>query len=65
MHTLKNSDTHVPQFLALDSEGITFTSNFLFGKLIRTLATETGAAKYSSDPFKAVKNSGKNAVSSP
>jgi hypothetical protein len=52
---LKKSDTHVPHFLALDSEGITFTSNFLLGKLIRTLATETGATKYSSDPIKAVK----------
>ena len=52
---LKKSDTHVPQFLALDSEGITFTSNFLLSKLISTLATETGATKYSSDPVKAVK----------
>ena len=52
---LKKSDTHVPQFLALDSEGITFTSNFLLGKLIRILETETGATKYSSDPVKAVK----------
>ena len=52
---LKKSDTHVPQFLDLDSEGITFTSNFLLGKLIRTLATETGVTKYSSDNFKAVK----------
>ena len=52
---LKKSDNHVPQFLALDREGITFTSNFLLGKLISTLATETGATKYSSDNFKAVK----------
>jgi hypothetical protein len=52
---LKKSDTHVPQFLALDSEGITFTSNFLLGKLISTLATETGTTKYSSDHFKAIK----------
>ena len=52
---LEKSDTHVAQFLALDSEGISFTSNFLLSKLIRTLATETGATKYSSDSFKAVK----------
>ena len=52
---LKKSDTHVPQFLALDSEGITFTSNFLLGKLVSTLAIETGTTKYSSDPVKAVK----------
>lgn len=52
---LKKSETHLPQFLGLDSEGITFTSNFLLGKLIRTLATEIGATKYSSDNFKAVK----------
>jgi hypothetical protein len=56
LHTqLKKSDTHVSQFLALDSEGITFTSNFLLVKLISTLATESGATKYSSDNFKAVK----------
>ena len=52
---LKKSNTHVPQFLALDSEGIIFTSNFLLGKLISTLANETGTTKYSSDNFKAVK----------
>ena len=52
---LKKSDTHVPQFLALDSEGITFTSNFLLGKIISSLATETGITKYSSHNFKAVK----------
>lgn len=51
---LKKSDTHVPQFLALNSEGITFTSNFLLGRIISSLATETGATKYSSDNFKAV-----------
>ena len=56
LHTqLKKSETHLPQFLAIDSEGITFTSNFLLGKLISTLATESGATKYSSDNFKAVK----------
>ena len=52
---LKKSETHVPQFLALDSEGITFTSNFLLVKLISTLATETGTTKYNNDPVKAVK----------
>ena len=51
---LKKSDSHVPQFLALDSEGVTFTSNFLLGRIISSLATETGATKYSSDNFKAV-----------
>lgn len=52
---IAKSDTHVAQFLALDSEGVSFTSNFLLSKLIRTLATETGVTKYSSDNFKAVK----------
>ena len=52
---LEKSDTHVPQFLALGSEGITSTSNFLLSKLMSKLATETGATKYSSDPVKAVK----------
>jgi hypothetical protein len=62
---LKKSDTHLPLFLALDSEGISFNSNFLLGKLINILATEIGATKYSNDNFKAVKELRKNCSKQP
>ena len=51
----KKSDTFLPQFLDLESEGITFTSNFLLGKLKSTLVNDTGALKFSNDKYKAVK----------
>jgi hypothetical protein len=62
---LKKSDTHLPMFLAIDREGITFTSKFLLIKIISTLETETGVTKYSSDSFKAVKELRKNCSKQP
>lgn len=52
---LDKSDSHFPLFLALDSQGIIFTSKFLLSKLAIRLATVTGTSKYSSQPIKAVK----------
>ena len=62
---LKKSDTHLPLFLAIDSEGITFTSKFLLNKIISTLETETGVTKYSSDNFKALRELRKNCSKQP
>ncbi|MBL6729846.1 MAG: hypothetical protein ISP74_02955 [Bacteroidia bacterium] len=52
---LNSSERHFAQFIALDKEGLSFTSQFLLGKLVRSLAAQTGISKYSSDPKKAVK----------
>ncbi len=57
---LLESDSHLPQLILTDTEGITFTSKFLLNRLVQTLAKETESNKYSSDPKKAIKQLRKN-----
>ena len=52
---LQKSDTFLPQFLDLSNEGLTFSSSFILGKLVKVLAADTGATKYSRDAKKAIK----------
>lgn len=52
---LQKSDTFLPQFLDLSNEGLTFSSSFILGKLVKALAADTGATKYSRDAKKAIK----------
>jgi len=52
---LHKSVAFLPQFLDLSNEGLTFSSSFILDKLVKTLAADTAATKYSRDAKKAIK----------
>lgn len=62
---LQNSDTFFPQFLDLSNEGLTSSSSFMLGKLVKALAADTVSTMYSWDAKKAIKELRKKCVKQP
>ena len=52
---LNQSKEYVPYFLALDADGLSYTSNFILTKLTQIIAKALGVEKYNSDSKKAIK----------